>query len=98
MREPGITREEIAFDVALETGFSNRYSRDLVDQVFKCASQGIADDGFLRIRGVGLWKAIHKKRRLARNPKTGKDAWITARRVVTFKAGKAFKRKIKQED
>ena len=98
MREPGITREEIAFDVSLETGFSNRYSRDLVDQVLKCASQGIVKDGFLRIRGLGLWRTIQKKQRPGRNPKTGEDALISGRRVVAFTAGKPFKRKINQED
>lgn len=39
-----------------------------------------------------------KKQRLGRNPKTGEDALISGRRVVAFKAGKPFKRKINQED
>ena len=43
-------------------------------------------------------KLINKKERPGRNPKTGEDVTITARRVVTFRAGNKLRKKIANFD
>jgi integration host factor subunit alpha len=42
----------------------------------------------VKLHGVGIFKLRRKKERIGRNPKTGKDAVITPRRVVTFAPSK----------
>ena len=48
----------------------------------------------MKISGFGKFKILNKKERPGRNPKTGKPALISARRVVTFKAGQKLRKKI----
>ena len=70
----------------------------IVEAVLKELKQGIVNDGKVTIRGFGSFHAVNKNQRLGRNPKTGKDAVISARRVTIFKASKKFKAKINNGD
>ena len=57
----------------------------IVEAVLKELKQGIVNDGKVTIRGFGSFHAVNKNQRLGRNPKTGEDAVISARRVTIFK-------------
>lgn len=46
----------------------------------------------VKITSFGTFGVIHKKERFGRNPCTGKDAKISARRVISFRAFLAFKK------
>ena len=48
----------------------------------------------VELRGFGIWSMHTQKARISRNPKTGEDVVISARSVVSFKAGPKLKRKI----
>ena len=48
----------------------------------------------VKISGFGNFELINKKARPGRNPKTGEDVTISARRVVTFRAGNKLRQKI----
>ena len=52
----------------------------------------------IEIRGFGTYKITKKKARIGRNPKTGEEAEISARKVVRFKSGKHFKKAVNDED
>lgn len=75
-----------------------RRAGTIVETVLKELKQGIVNDGKVTIRGFGSFHAVNKNQRLGRNPKTGKDAIISARRVPTFKASKLFKSKVNKGD
>jgi len=47
------------------------------------------------LSGFGTFKAVKRKARKGRNPKTGEDIKIKSRHLVKFKAGKAFKEAVK---
>jgi integration host factor subunit alpha len=49
------------------------------------------------ISGFGKWSVKSKKRRRGRNPKTGEDAIISARKVVTFKYSEKLKGELQQK-
>ena len=50
----------------------------------------------IQLSRFGNFNLLDKKERPGRNPKTGKDSIISARRVVTFCAGKKLKTRIEE--
>ena len=60
----------------------------IVESVLNEVKQGLIKDGKVTLRGFGSFFVKDKKERMGRNPKTGEDAVISARRVTTFKASK----------
>lgn len=58
----------------------------VIDEAIKQITIALANGDEVTLRGLGVFKPKHKTQRMGRNPKTGKDAVISARTVVTFKA------------
>lgn len=75
-----------------------RKATTIVESVLHEVKQGLIKDGKVILRGFGSFQVIDKKERLGRNPKTGEDAVISARRVPSFKASKLFKAKVNNGD
>ena len=66
----------------------------LVDDVLDHVSSALADGENVKISSLGTFSCKQKKERIGRNPKTGIEAPITARKVVTFKPSQIMKEKI----
>ncbi len=88
----------IVKEIANVLDVSDKKALNIVETVFEEVKQGIARDENVTLRGFGSFHAIQKKERIGRNPKTGEDAVISARRVTTFKASKKFKAKVNNGD
>ncbi|MBW1916981.1 MAG: integration host factor subunit alpha [Deltaproteobacteria bacterium] len=67
-----------------------------VDSVFGLIKQALASGDDVLISGFGKWTVKDKKERRGRNPQTGQDLTINARRVVTFKASGVLRRLISE--
>jgi integration host factor subunit alpha len=65
-----------------------------VDTVFALLKQTLASGEDILISGFGKWVVRDKKERRGRNPQTGTDLIINARRVVTFRASGVLRRLI----
>ena len=52
----------------------------------------------MKLSGFGNFELLNKKSRPGRNPKTGEDVIISARRVVTFRAGNKLRKKIDSQN
>ena len=61
------------------------------DNIKKLLSQGQE----VKLSGFGNFQLKNKSSRPGRNPRTGEDVEITARRVVTFKSGQRLKKSVK---
>ena len=88
----------IAEEIADLLEVSHRIAVNIVETVFKEVRQGLINDGKVTLRGFGSFQTRDKKRRMGRNPKTGEDAIISARKVPTFKPSKLFKSKVNKGD
>ena len=88
----------IVKEIANVLDVSDKKALNIVETVFEEVKQGIARDENVTLRGFGSFHAIQKRERIGRNPKTGEDAVISARRVTTFKASKKFKAKVNTGD
>lgn len=78
------------------SGFSinKRDAKELVDQFFEEIKAALADGSSVKLSGFGNFDLRDKNQRPGRNPKTGEEIPITARRVVTFKPGQKLKVKV----
>ena len=76
-------------------GLSLPESTEFVDQFFEEIRSALESGHLVKLSGFGSFVLRDKSERPGRNPKTGEDVPITARRVVTFKVGQKFKALIK---
>ena len=83
-----LTRLELSDALVREVGLSRHESMQLVDDVLDHLSNSLALGENVKISSFGTFSCKQKRERVGRNPKTGIEAPITARKVVTFKASK----------
>ena len=94
MSNNSLTRLELSDAVVREVGLSRHEAMQLVDDVLDHVSSALADGENVKISSFGTFSCKQKKERIGRNPKTGIEAPITARKVVTFKPSQIMKEKI----
>lgn len=91
MEKENIKKIDLASDISKGTGLSLTDSSEIVDLFFNILSDGIASAKEVKIMGLGTFTVKHKNERIGRNPKTGKEAVIEARNVISFRPAKKFK-------
>ncbi len=89
-----MTREHLTNKVAKLLNITQPEANATVLTVLDVIKQGLIDEGKVTIRGFGCFNTRNKSKRMGRNPKTGKPAIITARRVISFKAYDPFKQQV----
>lgn len=90
-----ITKAHIVEHLSENFGFDPEESKCLVEGFFEEMRCILEEGASLKISGFGNFNLRDKKERPGRNPKTGEDVPIKARRVVTFHAGQKLKNSIK---
>jgi integration host factor subunit alpha len=88
-----ITRDTLASLLSKELSLSHVRARELVDRIISNMSDGIVHEGKLMLQNFGLFKVLSKKERIGRNPRTGKDATILARKSISFYSARSVKLK-----
>ena len=86
-----LTKAEIALHLSEKIGISKRQAKEFVESFFEEIKGTLEKGEPVKITGFGGFELKDKPERPGRNPKTGKDVPILARRVVTFKAGQKLK-------
>lgn len=86
-----LTKADMVERLFVELGLNKRDARDLVDEFFESIKSSLEAGRGVRLSGFGNFDLRDKRQRPGRNPKTGEEIPITARRVVTFKAGQKLK-------
>ena len=67
---------------------------NFVGDFLEVISDELANGGSVTLVGFGTFKVVQREARTGRNPKTGASINIPAKKVVTFKPGKALKEKV----
>ena len=86
-----ITRIHLTEAIHNEVGLSRYESSKFVERVLELISNSLIKDEHVKISKFGTFSTRNKKARIGRNPKTGIEAEITERRVITFKASNNMK-------
>jgi integration host factor subunit alpha len=91
---PTLTKADIAQNLADTFGFNKRESKDLVEQFYDEISEILVSGEQVKLSGFGNFELRDKAPRPGRNPRTGEEVPISARRVVTFKPGQKLRAQI----
>ncbi len=93
-----MTKADIVDKVCEQVGgFSKKEAADLVDQVFDTMKAVLETGEKIKISGFGNFVVREKKPRPGRNPQTGQEITIDARRVLTFKPSNVLKAALNDE-
>lgn len=74
--------------IAAKFSFPKTKAQKAINEVFNIMTTGLKKEGDLRFRELFHLSVKKNKKRMARNPKTGKSVTIPAKKVVQFKMGK----------
>jgi len=90
-----LTKSDIVEDLNNEIGLNKREAKELVDMLFDDIKNLLSEGHEVKLSGFGNFQLRDKSPRPGRNPRTGEDVEISARRVVTFKSGQKLKESVK---
>ncbi|MEE9141478.1 MAG: integration host factor subunit alpha [Gammaproteobacteria bacterium] len=89
-----LTKAEIAESLFDELGLNKREAREIVELFFEELRSALANGEVVKLSGFGNFDLRDKNQRPGRNPKTGEEIPISARRVVTFRPGQKLKQRV----
>lgn len=91
-----LTKAELADILFDRVGLNKRESKDMVEGFFEEIRNALERGEEVKLSGFGNFQLRDKPQRPGRNPKTGEEIPITARRVVTFHASQKLKTAVEQ--
>lgn len=91
-----LTKAELADLLFEKVGLNKREAKDTVEAFFDEMSLALENGDTVKLSGFGNFQLREKPQRPGRNPKTGEDVPINARRVVTFHASAKLKAAVGQ--
>jgi integration host factor subunit alpha len=89
-----VTRMDLSEAVFREVGLSRNESATLVASVLQHVSDALVAGEQVKISGFGTFSTRDKTARVGRNPKTGEEAPIPPRRVLTFRPSHLMKDRV----
>lgn len=89
-----LTKNDMMERLIEDLSFNRKDAKELVDQFFEEIRGALGRGESVKLSGFGNFDLRDKTERPGRNPKTGEEIPITARRVVTFKSGQKLKTQV----
>lgn len=86
-----LTKAELIESIYEKVGFSKKEASDIVELIFETLKGTLEKGEKVKISGFGNFVVREKRPRIGRNPQTGEEIEITARRVLTFKPSQVLK-------
>jgi integration host factor subunit alpha len=86
-----LTKADLADLLFEKVGLNKREAKDMVETFFEEVRLSLEKGDSVKLSGFGNFQLRDKPQRPGRNPKTGEEIPITARRVVTFHASQKLK-------
>lgn len=91
-----LTKSDLAENLFNVLGLNKREAKELVELFFEEIRLALEGGESVKLSGFGNFTLRDKTQRPGRNPKTGEEIPITARRVVTFRAGQKLKSRVER--
>ena len=89
-----LTKAEVAEHLFEKVGLSKRDAKEMVEIFFEEIRETLERGEQVKLSGFGNFDLRQKSERPGRNPKTGEDIPISARKVVTFRPGQKLKSRV----
>lgn len=93
-----LTKADMAERLFETLGLNKREAKELIEQFFQEISLALTKGHPVKLSGFGNFELRDKRQRPGRNPKTGEEIPISARRVVTFRPGQKLKQRVEDHD
>lgn len=85
------SKRDIYKSMAKKLGYSNVRSKEAVEYIFNKISEFLSDGEKVQLLGFGNFEVRERAERKGRNPQTGKELTIKAKKAPVFKSGTALK-------
>jgi integration host factor subunit alpha len=92
-----LTKAELAEALFEELGLNKREAKEFVDLFFEQIRERLEAGEEVKLSGFGNFELRSKNQRPGRNPKTGEEIPISARRVVTFRPGQKLRLRVESD-
>ena len=89
-----LTKADIAEKLFEDIGLNKREAKEIVESFFEEIRSALEASEQVKLSGFGNFDLRDKRQRPGRNPKTGEEIPISARRVVTFRPGQKLKQRV----
>lgn len=89
-----VTRADVTEEICKEVGLSRKDASDIFDTVLDKIVQDLVNGNEVKLSSFGTFSLRDKKTRIGRNPKTGVEAEISSRRVISFKPSQTMRKMI----
>lgn len=93
-----LTKADMAELLFTKLGINKKLAKELVEMFFEEIRAALEKGEQVKLSGFGNFDLRDKNERPGRNPKTGEDIPISARRVVTFRPGQKLKSRVESAD
>lgn len=84
-------KDDFITKIAEKNDMTKKKTKEVFDSIFDELADVLDDDDKLTVRNFGTFKVSHRSARKGRNPQTGEEIQIPARKVAKFKASKSLK-------
>lgn len=91
-----LTKADMVEKLIADVGLHRKDAKDLVEEFFETIKTALVQGAPIKLSGFGNFDLRDKRQRPGRNPKTGEEIPVSARRVVTFKAGQKLKARVEE--
>ena len=91
-----LTKADLAKHLDTKIGLTNREAKEIVEIFFHLISQPLIQGQQVKISGFGNFTPHDKNERPGRNPRTGEEVPVSARRVITFHSGQKLKARVEK--
>jgi integration host factor subunit alpha len=91
-----LTRADIIDSLVREAHLPRHQATDFLESTLKVMMVSLTETGLVKISSFGSFNVHQKSKRIGRNPKTGKEAVITPRRVLSFKPSQYLREKVQR--
>mgnify|MGYP000220979457 CR=1 FL=1 len=92
-----IKKSDIVDHLNKKLGLNKTESKEIIENFFSEITDTLMQNEDVKLSGFGNFELIQKKERPGRNPKTGEGIIVSARRVVTFRAGQKLRGKVSSQ-
>ncbi|WP_131669337.1 integration host factor subunit alpha [Psychrobacter pygoscelis] len=89
-----LTKADMIEHLMQQMHLTRQEGRCIVESFFDELSSSLVEGNVIKLSGFGNFELKDKRSRPGRNPKTGEPVAVSARRVVTFKAGQKFRQQV----
>ena len=91
-----VTRSELVKELVKEASLTRQDATHIIETLLSEMSSALEQGETVKISSFGTFNVREKVSRIGRNPRTGEEATISARKVITFKASPLFRKEVEE--